>query len=253
MVDCADSDCDTASACGSNSNNANANANANNNNNNPGPEFCTNGVDDDGDTLADCDDPDCSAAPTCQAENCTNGVDDNADGLADCDDPDCSAEPTCQVENCTNGVDDNADGLADCDDPDCSAEPTCQVETCDSGVDDDLDGLVDCDDVDDCLGTAECGPCHPINNAGCATGTTCYLTHGADWFGGCQSGSGSGGQWSYCDEATDCQAGYYCSGSYYICLRVCHPGGTDCAAVIGTHCKPFGDYGSASPWGVCVN
>jgi hypothetical protein len=54
-----------------------------------GGEICDNGEDDDGDTLVDCDDPDCAAA--CR-EVCDNGEDDDGDTLVDCDDPDCAAE-----------------------------------------------------------------------------------------------------------------------------------------------------------------
>jgi hypothetical protein len=77
-------------------------------------EFCTNGLDDDGDGLVDLNDPDCICYPV---EICTNGIDDDGDGLVDCMDSDC---PVC-VENCTNGIDDDGDGLVDCDDPDCGA------------------------------------------------------------------------------------------------------------------------------------
>ncbi len=61
------------------------------------------------------------------AENCTIGVDDVGDGLIDCDDPDCATSPACLPgpEDCSNGTDDDADGLADCDDPDCFADPAC--------------------------------------------------------------------------------------------------------------------------------
>ena len=69
-----------------------------------------------------------AGAPT--PENCTNGVDDDGDGLIDCEDTDCDLDPACAgppPENCTNGTDDDGDGLADCDDPDCSGAPSCQV------------------------------------------------------------------------------------------------------------------------------
>jgi len=212
-------DCGVDPACQSN-NNSNSNFNSNNNNN-PGPEYCTNGVDDDGDGLVDCDDPQCAMAPTCLFEDCTNGLDDDGDGLADCDDPDCATAPSCVPESCANGVDD------------------------------DLDGQVDCDDGD-CLGTPECGDCHPISNDGCTTGNTCYLRPSEDWFGVCLPGDGTGrGQWGYCDEPTACGLGYYCSSQYYICLRVCHPGGNDCGSIPGTTCRDLGDAGSQSPWGAC--
>jgi uncharacterized repeat protein (TIGR01451 family) len=58
------------------------------------PEDCTNGGDDDGDALADCQDPDCATLPACQqAEVCGDCVDNDGDGLADYDDPDCCAAP----------------------------------------------------------------------------------------------------------------------------------------------------------------
>ena len=60
-----------------------------------------------------------SAESICPSEICSNGVDDDGDGLADQADPDCPAEPA--AENCNNGLDDDGDGLADQADPDCSA------------------------------------------------------------------------------------------------------------------------------------
>ncbi|MDE0959501.1 MAG: hypothetical protein OSB09_01845 [Planctomycetota bacterium] len=69
-----------------------------------------------------------AGAPT--PENCTNGVDDDGDGLIDCEDTDCDLDPACvgaPPENCTNGTDDDGDGLIDCDDPDCSSLPSCQL------------------------------------------------------------------------------------------------------------------------------
>lgn len=128
----------------------------------PAPvELCTNGVDDDGDGLVDCEDPDCANDVACTStvvvppvdsgsppedsgtpptdsgtpEQCTNGVDDDDDGLVDCADPDCAQHEACQsppdsgpppAEQCTNGLDDDGDGLVDCADPDCSQLEVCQ-------------------------------------------------------------------------------------------------------------------------------
>ncbi|MEK6840104.1 MAG: hypothetical protein AABX72_04115, partial [Nanoarchaeota archaeon] len=90
----------------------------------------------------------------------TNGVDDDGDGLSDCNDPDCVTDPACVVEICTNGIDDDGDGFTDCSDPDCFIDPTCQVagslEICDNGIDDDSDTLVDCTDILDCCGNSVC-------------------------------------------------------------------------------------------------
>ena len=125
------------------------------------PENCTNNIDDDGDKLVDCEDPDCADHPDCQQtqEICDNGTDDDGDNLVDCDDADCYGDPAClpQDEDCVNGVDDDGDTLVDCDDPDCDNDIHCvtPAEDCANGSDDDGDTLVDCDDPD-CSGAANC-------------------------------------------------------------------------------------------------
>ena len=42
---------------------------------------------------------------------------------------------------------------------------------------------------------------------------------------------------------SDCQPGFYCSGSYNECLQVCRPGSNECAPY-GMSCYPFVDFGS---------
>lgn len=63
------------------------------------PEICTDGIDNDGDSLIDCADiADCSADPTCQsgsAENCKDGADNDNDGNIDCADTDCTGTAEC--------------------------------------------------------------------------------------------------------------------------------------------------------------
>ncbi len=124
-----------------------------------GTEICTNGLDDDGDGFADCDDSDCAAEPSCLPPPneiaCTNGFDDDLDGLTDCDDPDCFLNPACNIPpteiSCNDGVDNDQDGLVDCADSDCATFPGCvnPPETnCANGIDDDADGLTDCNDSD---------------------------------------------------------------------------------------------------------
>jgi len=69
-------------------------------------EDCTNGTDDDGDALVDCQDPDCVSDPACApsgAEICNNGVDDDADGLVDCGDPDCATNAICVARDLEGG------------------------------------------------------------------------------------------------------------------------------------------------------
>lgn len=68
----------------------------------PVHELCANGVDDDGDALADCDDAECWDDTNCGAngwgEQCNNGVDDDGDDAIDCDDSNCSTNIACQVD-----------------------------------------------------------------------------------------------------------------------------------------------------------
>jgi hypothetical protein len=106
----------------------------------PGNANCSDGIDNDGDTLVDLNDPDCVAPP----EVCDNGADDDGDTLVDLNDPDCAAPP----EICDNGVDDDGDTLVDLNDPDCSTQP-CPPDDDDDFDDDGEDNEADDDDDDD--------------------------------------------------------------------------------------------------------
>jgi len=125
-----------------------------------GLEDCINGIDDNGDGLADCADPQCEGHAYClgyRELNCTNGADDDGDGPVDCADPDCQQDPDCHPEvelACADGLDNDRDGLFDCDDPDCNGSDACG-EKCGDGIDNDGDGLVDCDD-DQCIEAPNC-------------------------------------------------------------------------------------------------
>ena len=97
---------------------------------------CTDGVDNDGDGLIDCDDADCASDTAClpvPVENCTDAIDNDIDGLIDCDDADCASDLACQiignpghVENCSDGIDNDGDGSTDCNDSNCSSDPICK-------------------------------------------------------------------------------------------------------------------------------
>jgi len=134
----------------------------------PANEICGNGVDDDGDGLIDCDDPNCFGQDC--PEVCDDGMDNDGDGFVDCADTDC---PPCQ-EICDDGLDNDRDGLVDCDDPNCAGNPVCSgvAEICNNGLDDDGDGLIDCDDPDcqidndgDGVGDV-CDNCPQVSNPG---------------------------------------------------------------------------------------
>ncbi len=136
-------------------------------------DACADGLDNDGDGLADAADPDCTgptdddeATPTDAADAgaCANGLDDDEDGLVDAADPGCinatddsesednpvAAEEGAVLDawtlSCDNGLDDDNDGLADDDDPDCVADPRGPEGAwfaCSDGLDNDMDGLTD--------------------------------------------------------------------------------------------------------------
>jgi len=95
-----------------------------------GGEDCTNGVDDDGDTFADCADDDCLSHWACGGsdEDCTNGIDDDGDSFTDCADDDCLFDLNCSSGyeyNCSDFFDNDGDGYEDCDDSDCAYDPNC--------------------------------------------------------------------------------------------------------------------------------
>jgi len=105
-------------------------------------EICTNGMDDNCNNLADCQDPGCFGDPRCAPpgqEICNNNLDDDDDGRIDCADPDCmnslSCKPDMGTEICDNGIDDNKNNLVDCADPQCTTFPACLVVSCTADVD----------------------------------------------------------------------------------------------------------------------
>ena len=105
--------------------------------------FCGNTIDDDGDGLVDCADPDCEGSAACGT--CGDGVLDRGEacdgaelGGASCESLgfaggtlSCSAN--CRLddsgcirsEDCANGIDDDGDGAVDCDDEACSGVAPC--------------------------------------------------------------------------------------------------------------------------------
>ncbi|MGR3311482.1 MAG: hypothetical protein ACUZ77_12015 [Candidatus Brocadiales bacterium] len=114
----------------------------------PLTEICDNGIDDDGNGLADCADPVCFG--TGCPEVCDDDLDNDGDGFVDCADTttaDCLPCP----EICDDNLDNDGDELVDCNDPDCASDPACLPLTetnCTNGADDDGDGRVDCADPD---------------------------------------------------------------------------------------------------------
>ena len=124
---------------------------------------CFDGLDDDGDALVDCADPDCAVACD-ESQNCADGIDNDGNGDVDCLDAACAAAAACdESQNCGDGLDNDLDTLTDCDDPDClNIGPCNESLNCGDGIDNDGDGDIDCLDAD-CLGI---GPCDESANCG---------------------------------------------------------------------------------------
>jgi len=68
-----------------------------------GPVACENGIDDDGDGLTDCQEPACSASPSCPRTEhaCGDQLDNDGNGTADCADPACAFACTSLGSACT--------------------------------------------------------------------------------------------------------------------------------------------------------
>ncbi len=160
-----------------------------------GFENCSNHVDDTGDGLVDCADPQCPLDSPCGANGllcsstgqcnkctgnggtpevsrettCTDGFDNDCDGKVDCADEDC-ANVTCTTVTNAAGV---------CKDGACVCDKTEATETsCGDGKDNDCDNLVDCADPD-CVGRTcdattglVCAGVTPFTCRVCPTGQT---------------------------------------------------------------------------------
>jgi len=135
---------------------------------------CADGVDNDSDTVPDCADADCAAAPNCQKDGapessnarCSDWVDNDDDGVMDCEDQDCQVET---ITVCGGSWEAGAGqgagqegagaavkpggGLGDTGDPrdligqggDVDGERNDYL--CADGVDNDGDGKTDCEDL----------------------------------------------------------------------------------------------------------
>jgi|GEM_PF-4674972 len=133
-------------------------------------------------------------------ENCTNGVDDNGNGLIDCNDTsDCCSQSVCSGDPaCSSCVDADGDGygvnggsdctypgVIDCNDSDASIHPDA-AEVCNNGLDDDCDGYTDCDDSN-CTGALSLVGSYDTDSAasgvfvnGDSTGYYAYVADGND-------------------------------------------------------------------------
>ena len=153
-------------------------------------ESCSVEGDEDGNGLADCDDPHCENSSSCVTdapEDCVDEADNDGDDLVDCDDPDCGRDPSCmwsesvyysrltldlaagqEIVVVVDGWD--AQSLGDVV-LGFNEEPPSEESECGDDLDDDLDGLLDCADVD-CAEAAACSGACPAEDLGSAIGET---------------------------------------------------------------------------------
>ena len=108
----------------------------------------------------DVDDPDCVTAPFNEMlpgmTECNDNIDNDGDGVADADDPECfdgwdGSEASADPDDCIDGMDGDGDGWVDMDDPDCRVSPFDELglglNGCNDGIDNDGDGEVDAEDA----------------------------------------------------------------------------------------------------------
>lgn len=147
---------------------AQSNAGAESGPNEETDELCSDGVDNDGNGYADCEDYAClrsevvtvcgERGPEDSDETCTDGIDNDLDGFLDCEDFDCSRNDNVTLcEGMTAGATAGATGGGGSDESD--------DVTCADGIDNDNDGFVDCEDYS-CSrnpNVMACGPRDPEN------------------------------------------------------------------------------------------
>ena len=90
--------------------------------------LCTDGIDNDCDTLVDCNDPDCGSEPACLPPYCGDGYCDPNEDSCGCA-SDCGAPPGTELV-CSDGLDNDCDLATDCGDTDCYADPVCISVDC---------------------------------------------------------------------------------------------------------------------------
>jgi len=192
----------------------------------------------------DCDDGDEDVSPEAE-ESCTDGIDNDCDGRADCNDTQCFGTAQCPCAsfeaNCGDGGDGDCDGASDCGDPDCSASCAC-TPSCAESEDCCYNGC--CDPTSNTLCCGGCGIACPTDSNGCLEGrcVECTTSSQCDDGNECtvdQCNSDNTCTVTTAPDMTSCIWGVCCGGS---CLfgncctsSDCSPGclgyATDCSVI----------------------
>lgn len=217
-------------------------------------EICADGVDNNCDSAADCQDLTACGGQACAAgggavcasgacveTSCGDAVDNDGDGPADCADSDCAgqscgANSTCvgttcvaptETGHCADGVDNDGDLLVDCLDPDCPAGTTCS-------------------DFDQCTVGDQCG-----GDGGCVggAGVMCNMPPNAVCYGASGTCAPDSGVCGYtlnlgatcddglgCTTSDNCDADGGCVGSPVVCNTPMN----SCLSASGTCQEPAG-------------
>ncbi len=152
-----------------------------------------------------------------EAFECSDGMDNDEDGMADCDDSDCSNDAACLVEDCVDGIDNDGDNAIDCLDDDCTNDPSCTAFACpeaDLGSDLPIVATGDTGSAGNDL-AGSCGGAQALDYAvswtAPADGTYLFSTEGSNFDtvlylldGGC-----TGATEIACNDDKDLSAGYY--------------------------------------------
>ncbi len=119
---------------------------------------CNDGVDNDGDGLADWEDDDCLDGTTGESVECSDNIDNDDDGWVDQEDPDCVTgifedDDTFGDYTCNDGLDNDGDGWIDADDLGCDAGDASEDDgfnkayECNDNIDNDGHGDIDSEDL----------------------------------------------------------------------------------------------------------
>lgn len=80
---------------------------------------------------------DCAATAIAVETNCGNGMDDDGDSMVDCVDTNCSTLTACATANlaeiCADFIDNDGDGSTDCADSECTSKPACATASTSCG------------------------------------------------------------------------------------------------------------------------